>query len=1393
MAFDPNSAAWLPEETGNFDPSTAVLETDGRKFSEKEVDAVGKAAGLALSMGQAIMPGKAGLAVADAMLTKGGRVGDIAASVLFPLAGSVAGGVAGGPVGAIVGGAAGGAAGDALVQAREMARGEREDFSAGQLAASTAVSAFVPRPVVAAATLAKTVAKTAMVRGAQGAILGGAHEAIKETIDPGEYDLGRIASAGAWGAPFGAAFGALEKVAPALLNRLKKQPPEVALKTLAEEPERTPEITALQNEIEERLGVGRSVDSAEQSATTLNRSAGASATAFDGTEMSRTAADKIELITAALKDPDVQIRYNVWPREYFPNGESRVAQIDLPSPNAPKTGANDGNWGSTNPKLVREFGIDLPEPPESLRPGSYTLDEIKAAIAAEEAANATRAADFSKARAEEAGSVIRENQIGAQESIILGEDQLRNQLTAIETRPGQSARERNRISARLGNRPSVDDGSLPEGVQLSPQAQRTFDNYGFATAPVVNALGTGAGGAGGFLYGFSNSEDKSPEGRLKNALATGSVAAGLTYGAIKGARGLKNALDEQTLLKLRQKFEDDWIRVRKLSETAGVNVSDEGNPYQKYRLMPGRVGVAINNKDEFAQKLVGDITKSAKETGIEPKQFAADVNGYLQAVHAPERNAVLGDGAAGMTNQQAADALAAIDASPHSAKVKEFAETVQGFNELTLDVLRDGQVITPELYAELRERYPNHVPLNRIVDEDSNVGQTLSTRGLDVKRSGIIKAKGSDLPVDDILGNVLTNYEQAVIRAEKNRVNLATLKFARDNPDLELFTEVGPAEKADPSVLELREGGEPTYLKIEDPDLAPVLKSLEREKLTGLLKFVSTYTRLYSGLSTRFNPEFALTNKLRDLQETAVYLASKPEAGFEGAAKATARDTASISDVFGGLRGADTPGAKLYRQMREDGGTTGGMGLSTREVTRETLDSLWKTAQSPGRRGARAVVDFIDDWNTVIEDSTRLSIYKQALDGGASRDRAAFLAKEGTIDFNRMGTAGPVINSLYAFSNASIQGSAKMLRAMQNPKVAAAVIATVGAAVGVTNEWNDSIDPKWREKVSKWDRINSLNVVLPGGDGIRYIALPVSYGLKPIKVAADATFDAMRGDIDAAEAFVRVGTTVAEGYNPVGGTDVPQALTPTILDTVLDLSRNKTSLGSQIKPDSDPFAPDSTRYFPSLAKTEVGRNLIGATKDIAEKTKGRIEISPADLNYILSQATGGAGRFAGKVATVGSAVTGDRDLSSRDVPFVSRVYRDVPEEEQNRFRKNPDLDRALTEQSRERFYSREKAQKFIEDVQKLPTEARAGALNALSDEEYDTVVRVASKQATPREVTKIKMLSPNTGARALFIRAELMKLAPENRQAYYDKLDEDGVIDDETHEQLMALLSASSK
>lgn len=768
----------------------------------------------------------------------------------------------------------------------------------------------------------------------------------------------------------------------------------------------------------------------------------------------------------------------------------------------------------------------------------------------------------------------------------------------------------------------------------------------------------------------------------------------------------------------------------------GKIVTDESDIYQKLTLMPGRLGDIVDRGRGVIEGVFKDMGKYAKEAKIELPELRKEVNDYLWTKHAPERNAALGDKAAGISTEDAAKRLKEIEASPHFARVQEFANKLADLNRQTLDMLHDSGVVSDELYDTLRTKYKNHIPLNRLFEDTNDVGEILSGRGLDVRSSGIKRAVGSEREVADIVENILVNYEQAAIRSEKNIVDQATLKFVRDNPDPKLFEIRKPKaigedfegkplmEKTqDPQILQMFENGKPVWIEIKDPQLAIAMRGVGREKLGAIMNAVASFTRLYSGLATRFNPEFAFPNKLRDLQEVMVYLSAQKDVKAKGALKAALRDPQSLKAVTDGLRGVDSEGARLYAEMKRYGGTTGGMGLSTRKRVQLDIRDLEKLATSKPRQFAEKLVGYVDGWNTIFEDSSRLSVYRTAIEQGLSKDRAAALAKEASVNFNRMGKGGPVINGLYMFSNASIQGSAKMIRSLRNPKVLAGVTAAIGASVSAVNEWNDRVDPEWRQHISTWDRLNSLPVALPSDDGtVRYISVPVSWGMKPIMVMANYAYDAMAGQgFDGAKATEDVFTAITEAYNPMGGSDPLSAATPTILDVPFEIGRNLSWAGGPIKPDRDPYAPESIKYFDSLEKKQSGRAFIGFSKMLSEHG---IEVSPADLNYAYEQYISGAGRAVTKTAnTLFGAATGKLPPIS-EFPFISRFYKQKLEDEVFDTESNDAIKQLMSGDTKEKFYDQKKAEEEWANLKELTPAEKKERLKALAVENPDFVSKV---------------------------------------------------------------------
>lgn len=856
-----------------------------------------------------------------------------------------------------------------------------------------------------------------------------------------------------------------------------------------------------------------------------------------------------------------------------------------------------------------------------------------------------------------------------------------------------------------------------------------------------------------------------------------------------------------------ENVQDNMIRVRNLVNNPNVKITEDSDPYLAEILFHGRVGARLEEARDLVVKIDGQIVADAKKNGIPDRDMSVLVNKYLHARHTPERNAKLGDGASGLTTADANIIKSEIEALPYADDVIKIADDIQELNNRTLDTLLEGQVINRELYDTLRNTYKTHVPLQRVLSDEEDIVQVISGKGFDVRSSGIQRAKGSDKDVADILANVVTNYEQAVIRAEKNLVDLTTLQFARDNKNLGLFKEVSPKvigkmaddtpiveRVVDPTVLTLKENGKTVHLQIQDESLAMALKGVNRQQIPLGFKYIAAFTRFYSGLQTRFNPEFAFPNKIRDLQEMLVYAGSQSELGFKGGVRASLRRDA-YTGVMDFVRGKETPKAQLYKQMIDDGGTTGGISLSTRQAIELDITQIRKLNRSNPRFAADKIVQSIDDFNRIFEDSTRLAVYKQALDQGASRKKAAMLAKEASVNFNKFGRGGSMINALWMFSNAGIQGTTKFIRAMKNPKVAAITTTSVFGAVAAAQEWNDTVDPEWRDKVPEWDRTNALPIVLPPSeDGdFNYFVIPVAWGLKPMKVTADYVVDYANGvKTDPKDVAGGVLGAIVNAYNPLGGSDTLSMALPTVVDIPAEIARNQAWHGGIIRPDWDERKAH-LQYFTDLKDTTTGEITVGITSGLS---KVGIEVSPANLYYAYQGYIGGAGRTATDAVNTLVSVGRGKMPELEDVPIVSRFLKQRDNEvlgaEAVFYRKIKDKQvEADTERAQLAFDAEDALVRLSE---MSPEEART-EFDRLAASDPDLAKKVADlKKDKDMGLTytdrAIKSLGVQNGARAEIIYERLHDLkSDEERRALWDEYVEKKIISDAVAEQLVELLN----
>ncbi len=903
--------------------------------------------------------------------------------------------------------------------------------------------------------------------------------------------------------------------------------------------------------------------------------------------------------------------------------------------------------------------------------------------------------------------------------------------------------------------------------------------------------------------------DKNGDGNLKLG-DTGPV----TLKKAKEYNSMREKISE-VWTSIREKAQDRWTRVEKaLKGEKGINI--ENNPYITETLYHGRLSTKLEDIKSEARDILEGINKDSKTLNVEPQTFTDEVNDYLIAKHAPERNAKLGDGAAGMTDSEAQAIMDRVEVSPNRVKIKEYANKITDINKQTLDILyADGKpwgLITKETYDNLRATYKNHVPLNRIMEDvtDSDVGQIISGSGIDVRGSGIKRAKGSDKKVADIMTNVFTNVAQATTRIEKNLINYDLYKFVQENPKngwvtIKSRTPIGKDFEGNiifkpengNNILQMVVDGKTKYLEFKDPHMAEIIRGVNIQHLPSSLNFIGSYSRLLSNLATRFNPEFWLTNKFRDVQDALIFASSQGRLKVNKQIGKQLRLEGEHA-VLDYLRGKDTPDARMYKQMLTEGGTTGGMALSTRKQLEFDFEKIKKIAKSKPRQAFEAITNKIDQTNEVFENSTRFIVYKQAIENGATAREAAYLAKESTVNFNRKGTAGPVINAMYMFANASIQGMTKSFKSLKDPKTLLATVGTITAATYAVNEYNESIDPEWRNKVSPFEKSGGLTILLPelNSDGEHNrIVIPLAYSIRFIKSSAEAAYDATNGDgKNFSEAMEEVFASIADGYNPLGGNDIGSTITPTIADLPRELAVNKKWSGSKVRPDFNQNLPESRQYWDSLKDTDMGKMFIGGSKMLSDKLG--IEISPEDANYVLEQLTGGAGGFVKKVANVSSKVAQGEEVKGSEIPFVSRFLKQGDPEALEKFgnrQDKGDLSDVKSEQAKISFDREQKAKDIIEEIEGKPKDFIRERLLVVAKEDKALTEEIVSQvkekgKGFTTEDKQIRSLDIKNGGRAKYIEKKLQRLkTSEEKKAFLLNLAEKKLITAEVLQQIVQL------
>lgn len=686
----------------------------------------------------------------------------------------------------------------------------------------------------------------------------------------------------------------------------------------------------------------------------------------------------------------------------------------------------------------------------------------------------------------------------------------------------------------------------------------------------------------------------------------------------------------------------------------GGKIDDSNNAYMAEELFHGK---AENDLNVMKERYVQPLAKLLADYKI----AQADLDEYLYARHAPERNAHIAkinpkmpDGGSGMTNAEAAEIMQRVRNSGKQAQYDRLAGIIDDMLARRRELIREAGLEESGVVDAWQNAYRYYVPLKG-QDIDGVVSLPRTGKGFTIGGRESRQAMGRASRAQSPSTQAIQDLSESLIRHRKNEVGNAFLKLVQDNPDKDywqVFTDDRPdtmrviAERKDQETGETirevverpvamammadryfttKKDGKTYYIKLHDPRLMRAMKNMGPETSNAVIRTLGKVNRFLATVNTSYNPEFLVSNFIRDVQ-TAVMNLKAEQGRSDGKLKeldnlsalAVVKDSRSaMSAVYASLRGKTLTGKgaqwqKVWKEFVEDGGKTGWFNMGDLEGQQKEMDRLVSLAKG-GWKGQsigawHSFLNLVEDANGAVENALRLSAYKHARDAGLSRQQAASLAKNMTVNFNRRGEQGALMNSLYMFANASIQGTANLVRTLgylngdgplperlrwKNLNVPQKIaLAAVGAGYllgslnrSVAGEDDDGVN--WYDKVPSHVKERNLVIMKSvfGGKAGEYWSIPLPYGYNVFFLLGHTAEGVAAGDLTASRAAGNVVGGILGAFSPVGS-ETSETLSgallknaaPTILRPFANLAMNENFMGAQIYQENMPFGtpkPDS--------------------------------------------------------------------------------------------------------------------------------------------------------------------------------------------------------------------------
>jgi hypothetical protein len=565
--------------------------------------------------------------------------------------------------------------------------------------------------------------------------------------------------------------------------------------------------------------------------------------------------------------------------------------------------------------------------------------------------------------------------------------------------------------------------------------------------------------------------------------------------------------------KVIEPLQDRMIRSKKLIQSkTGGNVSDAADFYTKENLASGKT---LEKARVFIKDLWKPLIKTANKIHNDTGLASEDISNYIKFKHHAERKAYFMDEYAqlgkavpiddrwptGMTDEEAADGIAAFETSVDKAMIDQLNQQVRAISHFTSMERYESGMITKETFDDLMTRYENYVPLTDWSGMESTNDKVYTL---------LMSAKGRTSESADPLPFLFTAAQESIMRGEKNRTKQSVLEFVKENVspgnyfirnafylntkmqdengnDIWIETMNKPTagqlangdaiRSFDPAVhrhvqqqgdqvavLDVMVKGKKVFIEFKDVNyndpkaakygIVPTIKNMNQDQVPGFFEKLRPYTRWLSSMYTQYNPEFGIRNLIRDVGFGTFNILVEQDATI--ARKTIGKMGKSAITLGKFLKNDEYPAGKdgqMLREFMEEGALTGYTDLQTaaevfaqtkKEIDKADKEGIWRRGGNAAIKPIQLFGQGLEIYNKTMENSMRFSYYKTLRDEGMSKQQSAAKAKDLTVNFNRKGRSSGVMGTIFIFFNASVQGTERLARSFTNPKTAKKALGYAG-------------------------------------------------------------------------------------------------------------------------------------------------------------------------------------------------------------------------------------------------------------------------------------------------------------------------------------------------------------